>query len=218
MGEVYGEADDGVVRRQAARILSLDVNGSDFPEVGVRDQVVQRLQARQPGFRPVLFYSPYEAAAWAIIGQRIRIVQAAKIKARMAKKLGTAVEIRGEPARAFPGPSRPLKLREFPILTPVKVERLKSLAAAVLEGKLDAGYLRSLPVEGALEELERLSGIGPFSAELILLRGAGEPGTMCRGKIRGWREPWRWPTGWRSRRASRGFGSWPNAGVRTGHG
>ncbi len=28
---------------------------------------------------------------------------------------------------------------------------------------------------GALEELERLPGIGPFSAELILLRGAGEP-------------------------------------------
>ena len=98
MGEVYGEADDGVVRRQVARILSLDVNGSDFPEVGVRDQVVQRLQARQPGFRPVLFYSPYEAA-WAIIGQRIRIVQAAKIKARMAEELCTAVEIRGGFAR-----------------------------------------------------------------------------------------------------------------------
>ena len=32
-----------------------------------------------------------------------------------------------------------------------------------------------MPVEGALEELERLPGIEPFSAELILLRGAGKP-------------------------------------------
>ncbi len=175
MGEVYGEADDGVVRRQVARILSLDVNGSDFPEVGVRDQVVQRLQARQPGFRPVLFYSTYEAAAWAIIGQRIRIVQAAKIKARMAEELCTAVEIRGGFAHAFPRPSRLLELKESPGLTPVKVERLKSLAAAALEGKLDAGCLCSLPVEGALEELEPLPSIDPISAELILLRGAGEP-------------------------------------------
>jgi len=175
VGEVYGQANVGVVRRQVARILSLDVDGSGFPKAGVRDPVVERLQARYPGLRPVLFYSPYEAAAWAIIGQRIRIVQAAKIKSRMAEELGTTVEIRGGPARAFPGPSRLLKLREFSGLTPIKVERLKSLAAAALEGKLDAGYLRSLPVEGALEELERLPGIGPFSAELILLRGAGEP-------------------------------------------
>ena len=68
-----------------------------------------------------------------------------------------------------------VQLREFSGLTPVKVERLKSLAAAALEGELDTGYLRSLPVEEALEELERLPGIGPFSAELILLCGVGDP-------------------------------------------
>jgi DNA-3-methyladenine glycosylase II len=65
----------------------------------------------------------------------------------MAEELGPTVEVRGEPAHAFPGPSRLLELREFPGLTPVKVERLKSLAETALEGKLDAGYLRSLPVE-----------------------------------------------------------------------
>jgi DNA-3-methyladenine glycosylase II len=88
VGEVYSEADVGVARRQVERILSLDVDGSNFPKVGERDPVVHRLQARYPGLRPVLFYSPYEAAAWAIIGHRIRIVQAAKIKARMAKGWG----------------------------------------------------------------------------------------------------------------------------------
>lgn len=175
VGEVYGEADVGLVRAQVERILSLDVDGSGFPEVGVRDPVIRRLQARYPGLRPVLFYSPYEAAAWAIIGQRVRIVQAAKIKSRLAEELGATVNIRGEPAHAFPGPSRLLALEGFPGLTPVKVERLKGLAVAALEGKLEAVYLRSLPVEDALEGLERLPGIGPFSAGLILLRGAGEP-------------------------------------------
>ncbi len=85
------------------------------------------------------------------------------------------MKIHGEPAHAFPGPSRMLELKEFPGLTPVKVERLKSLAEAALEGRTEAGYLRSLSVEEALEELQRLPGIGPFSAELILLRGAGKP-------------------------------------------
>jgi DNA-3-methyladenine glycosylase II len=93
----------------------------------------------------------------------------------MAEELGPTVEVRGEPAHAFPGPSRLLELREFPGLTPIKVERLERLAVAALAGRVEAGYLRSLPVEDALEELGRLPGIGPFSAELILLRGAGEP-------------------------------------------
>ena len=175
VGEVYGGADVGVVRRQVARILSLDVDGSGFPEVGKREPVVGRMQARYPGLRPVCFYSPYEAAAWAIVGNRIRIVQAARIKASMACEMGTGVRVRGEEVHAFPGPSRLASLEGFPGLFGRKVEYLRRLGEATVEGKLDASYLRSLPVGEALEELKKLPGIGPFSAELILLRGAGEP-------------------------------------------
>lgn len=175
IGEVFGEADVGVVRRQVARILSLDVDGRGFAGVGERDAVVGRLQARYPGLRPVCFYSPYEAAAWAIIGRRIRIVQAAKVKARMAEELGPSAEIRGEPEHAFPGPSRLARLEGFPGLSGRKVENLRRLGREAAAGKLEAAYLRSLSAEEALEELKELPGIGDFSAELILLRGAGEP-------------------------------------------
>jgi DNA-3-methyladenine glycosylase II len=61
------------IRDQVARILSLDLDGSGFAAVGRADPVVAGLQRRYPGLRPVSFWSPYEAAAWAIIGQRIRI-------------------------------------------------------------------------------------------------------------------------------------------------
>jgi DNA-3-methyladenine glycosylase II len=49
VGEVFGAADPGAVREQVARILSLDVDGSGFPEVGRRDPVVGGLQGRWPG-------------------------------------------------------------------------------------------------------------------------------------------------------------------------
>ena len=88
VGEVFGAPDPGAVREQVRRILSLDVDGSAFPEVGRRDRVVGGLQRRWPGLRPVGFFSPYEAAAWALIGHRIRIVQAARVKERMAAELG----------------------------------------------------------------------------------------------------------------------------------
>ncbi len=117
VGEIVGDVDPGVVRVQVARILSLDVDGSGFPAVGARDPVIGRLQAHYPGLRPVLFYSPYEAAAWTLIGQRIRITQAARIKARMAEELGPAVTVHGERLHVFPGPARLADLDAFPGLT-----------------------------------------------------------------------------------------------------
>ncbi len=184
LGEVFGEAEVGVVERQVERILSLDVDGGAFPEVGRRDPVVARLQARYPGLRPVCFFSPYEAAAWALISRRIRIVQAAGIKDRMARELGPAVEVHGVEEHAFPGPKRLAALDAFPGLTPRKVEYLRRLGREAIEGKLDAAYLRSLPEREALVRLEKLPGIGPFSAGLILLRGAGAPDLLPTGESR----------------------------------
>jgi len=157
------------------RILSLDVDGSGFPEVGRRDPVVGGLQGRWPGLRPVGFFSPYEAAAWALIGHRIRIVQAARVKERMAAELGQAVDIHGDVRHAFPGPGRLAGLEGFPGLFARKVENLRALGDAAADGRLDGARLRGLPREQALAELKQLQGIGDFSAELVLLRGAGDP-------------------------------------------
>jgi DNA-3-methyladenine glycosylase II len=165
----------GAVRDQVARILSLDVDGAGFPAVGDRDPVVAGLQRRYPGLRPVGFWSPYEAAAWAIIGARIRIGQAAAIKARMAREIGEAVSFGGRVLPAFPSPQRLASLDGFPGLAGRKPQWLRSLAVAALDGRLDAARLRALPAGEALAQLRELPGIGEFSAELVLLRGAGAP-------------------------------------------
>lgn len=183
-GDVFGEADLGAVRAQVERILSLDIDGSGFPEVGHKDPAIGRLQARYPGLRPVCFYSPYEAAAWAIISQRIRITQAARVKDRLAHELGHEVEIHGERTSAFPGPAVLSQLDSFPGLFGRKVEYLRQLAAATSAGRLDATALRALPAKVALARLKELPGIGDFAAGLTLLRGAGEPDYLPLGETR----------------------------------
>jgi len=167
------------VRAQVERILSLDVDGSGFPAVGERDPVVGRLQRSYPGLRPVGFWSPYEAAAWTIIGHRIRIRQAASIKARMAAELGEPVSFGERVVHAFPSPQRLASLESFPGLAGRKPEWLRSVAMAALNGQLDAARLRGLPRETALKDLKTLPGIGDFSAGLILLRGAGDPDAVA---------------------------------------
>jgi DNA-3-methyladenine glycosylase II len=163
------------VRSQVERILSLDVDGSGFPGVGELDPVVDEIQRRYPGLRPVGFWSPYEAAAWTIIGHRIRITQAAAIKARMAERLGEPVSFGGRVIHAFPSPQQLAKLDAFPGLAGRKPEWLRSLAQAALDGQLDAARLRAMPPEEALADLKTLPGIGDFSAGLTLLRGANAP-------------------------------------------
>jgi DNA-3-methyladenine glycosylase II len=163
------------VRSQVERILSLDVDGSGFLAVGQRDPVVGEIQRRYPGLRPVGFWSPYEAAAWTIIGHRIRIRQAAGIKARMAEQLGEPVIFGGRVVHAFPSPQRLAGLDAFPGLAGRKPEWLRSLAQAALDGQLDTARLRAMPHEEAMADLKKLPGIGEFSAGLTLLRGASDP-------------------------------------------
>lgn len=172
------------VRGQVRRILSLDVDGSQFPAVGGRDGVVAGLQRRYPGLRPVGFWSPYEAAAWAIIGHRVRIQQAARVKSRMAEQLGEPVPFGQRVLHAFPAPERLAELDTFPGLSGRKPEWLRSVASAAINGHLAASHLRGMPRAEALAELKQLPGIGDFSAELVLLRGAGDPDSLPRHEPR----------------------------------
>jgi DNA-3-methyladenine glycosylase II len=172
------------IRPQLERILSLDVDGSDFPAVGERDPVVGEVQRKFPGLRPVGFWSPYEAAAWTIIVRRIRITQGAVIKARMNERLGEPVTFGDRVVHAFPSPQRLAGLDAFPGLAAPKPEWLRSVARAALDGQLDAARLRALPPAEALAELKKLPGIGDFSAGLTLLRGAGFPDAVPSGEPR----------------------------------
>ena len=102
--EVSGAAEPGAAARQVERILSLDVDGSGFPDVGERDPAIGRLQARYPGLRPVSFPSPFEAGAWFVLSQRMHAAQAVALKARLSDELGERVAICGEERTAFPAP------------------------------------------------------------------------------------------------------------------
>ena len=94
---------DGVVRRdrrrpttsaraiaQAARIVSLDHDGSGYPEVGERDPIVGELQRASGYLRPVLFHSPYEAAAWSVISARTQHAQADEAARRAVARTGSS--------------------------------------------------------------------------------------------------------------------------------
>jgi DNA-3-methyladenine glycosylase II len=169
-GDVFGNAPVDAVRKQTARILSLDIDGRAWPDVAKRDPVVGRLQKMFPGFRPVNWSNAYEAAAWSIMSSRITMRQGQAIKERMCRELGESVDVHGHTLFCFPGPEVLVRLDSFKGLFARKVEYLKALGRAALAGDLDTETLRAMPSEESLESLMRLPGIGEFGSQLIRLR------------------------------------------------
>ncbi len=168
-------ADRDAALRQIARIVSLDHDGEAFLAVGQRDPVIGALQRAHPGQRPVLFHSPYEAAAWSIISARRQAAQAARVRQGLSERLGAEFELAGQTLHAFPQPDRLVGLSDAgaPGLSTEKVARLRGVAQAALTGVLDVEHLQRLGPERAYEDVQRLKGLGPFYAGLVVLRASG---------------------------------------------
>jgi DNA-3-methyladenine glycosylase II len=151
-----GDGDLDAAAAQACRFLALDVDARGWPEVGRRDLVIADAQARLPGLRPCGFHSPYEAAAWSVLSQRLRSVQAARLRAGLIARHGQD--------GAFPPPG---DLRRLDLDLPArKSEYLRAVAEAALDGLLDGAALRVLDPALAVQRVEQVKGLGPFAAEI----------------------------------------------------
>jgi DNA-3-methyladenine glycosylase II len=176
--ELSGDADPGMVEAQVRRILSLDHSGRAWAEVGTRDPVIGRLQGEHRGLRPVLFHSPYEAAAWSILSQRRHRAQATAVRTRLSAAHGHVFALPGGDVAAFPLPTTLLGLETFPGLEPQRIDRLHSVARAALDGHLDPARLLAMASADALTDLQCIPGIGPMYGGLILLRSTGATDIM----------------------------------------
>lgn len=168
--ELSGPGDLDLAAAQVCRFLALDVDGRGWPAVGARDPVIAQAQAELPGLRPCGFYSPYEAAAWSVLSQRVRVTQAAALKASMLRD------------GVFPAPA---ELRSMDLDLPGrKPEYLRAVAEAALDGLLDAATLRSMKPAAAVLAVQQVKGLGPFAAELVVLRGANAPDAVPHNESR----------------------------------
>ncbi|MBB4683923.1 DNA-3-methyladenine glycosylase family protein [Amycolatopsis jiangsuensis] len=175
---VSGDGDLDAAAGQVARFLSLDVDATGWPAIGGRDPVIAAAREALPGFRPCGFTSPYEAAAWAVLSQRTSRVVAAGHSRRLSITHGRE--------GVFPAPSVLIRAIESGELTLPgrKADYLAAVAGAAADGVLDARRLRALPEDDARAQLREISGIGPFGADLVLIRGAGTADVLPRAEPR----------------------------------
>lgn len=169
--EAIGTEDQATLSAQLARILAVDHDGEQFASIFRNEPALARLD--QVGFRPIVFFSPYVSAGWHILSHRTRMAHAAVVQSRLAEAAGDVVEIDGARLPSFPRPETFLKMNGFAGISTEKWERLRGIAVAALEGKLDRKRLLSMRREEAMRDLMELRGVGKFIAEAILIRGCG---------------------------------------------
>jgi DNA-3-methyladenine glycosylase II len=172
-GDRLSDAEVDTLREQVARVISLDHDGEAFHQLCLADPVLAPVHLRAPGFRPALFYSPYEAALWSIISARRARSQGITLRARLSELYGASFDLAGIRTVCVPTPSALLQIESVPGLPSDRISRLHAVAEAAQRGQLDADRLRALPAEDAQAQLLRLPGIGPFYSALIVIRACG---------------------------------------------
>ena len=173
-----GTGDLAAAAEQVCRFLSLDVDARAWAAVGDRDPIIATAQRALPGYRPCGFHSPYEAAAWCVLSQRTRVPVAARVRRDL-------IVAHGDDG-AFPAPDaliRAIDAGELD-LPGRKPDYLRAVAEAALTGLLNGPRLRTTPEESARRELLTVTGIGPFAADLVLIRGANAQDILPRAERR----------------------------------
>jgi DNA-3-methyladenine glycosylase II len=160
------------------RMLLLDVDGSWIEQqLAPQDPHLKALIQRYPGFRPVLAASPWEALVWAVLGQMLSGQAAFKLRRRLVEAAQHGVRLR-ETWHPLPPPPdwvarrMPEDLRVLGI-SRTKAAALIGVARQVVEGTLDL-TARPPSVSAALNQLRAVAGIGPWTTQIVGLRGFGD--------------------------------------------
>ncbi len=165
----------GIERMRFA--LGVDEDLSAFWREFARDPVIGPSIKRRPWLRPRRRPEPFEALAWAICEQLIEYERAAAIQRRIVASMGprwSAWAGCGRPLRDVPSPatlaaSAPARLESCD-LSGSRARLLVKVAREATAGRLD---LHRGDHERAWRRLRAIPGIGPWTVEMLALRGQG---------------------------------------------
>ena len=157
------------------RLLDLDADPVAAGELLGADPVLAPLVAKAPGRRVPRTVDAAEFAVRAVLGQQVSVAAARTHAGRLAEASGEPVE---DPAggltRLFPDVAALAAVDPATLAVPASRRRtFAALAAALAAGEIDLGV--GCDWQRARAQLSALPGIGPWSVEMIAMRGLGDP-------------------------------------------
>jgi AraC family transcriptional regulator of adaptative response / DNA-3-methyladenine glycosylase II len=176
--ELSSWSDLGVAVQRIRRLLDLDSDPAAVDAALGSDTALGPLVAAVPGRRAPASVDPYETAIRAVIGQQVSVAGARTVAGRIVENVGHTL---GEPVggitRIFPRPGELAAASDDVFSMPgARRDTIRRLARAVADGDLELDVGSDPAV--AHRQLLALEGIGPWTADYVVMRGLGHPDTF----------------------------------------
>jgi AraC family transcriptional regulator of adaptative response / DNA-3-methyladenine glycosylase II len=157
------------------RLLDLDADPVAVCDQLREDPVLAPLVDKAPGRRVPRTVDAAELAIRAVIGQQVSTAAARTHGARLAQRYGEPVDDQaGGLTRLFPEMAVLAEAQDDALAMPAaRRQTVRALARAIASGKADLGPGADWDL--ARSALAAVPGIGPWTIELVALRGLGDP-------------------------------------------
>jgi AraC family transcriptional regulator of adaptative response / DNA-3-methyladenine glycosylase II len=167
-----------VVVAKVRRLFDLDAHPAAIGGHLARDPRLAPLVRRRPGLRVPGAFEPFETAIAAVLGQQVTVRAGRTLASRLVSALGDDLETDApELRRVWPTADRVARAGEDTLaalgMPAARARTLGRLAAAVADGRL--GLEHPASPTALAEQLLAIDGIGPWTAEYILMRAAAWP-------------------------------------------
>ncbi|MFJ8063534.1 DNA-3-methyladenine glycosylase 2 [Psychrobacillus sp. NPDC096426] len=153
--------------------LKTEIN--PFYEIAEKDPVLNQATLQFRGLRIMGIPDLFESMAWGILGQQINLTYAYTLKRRLVEKYGRSVTFEGEQYWVFPT-ARDIAKLTVEDLAELKMTVKKCEYLIDVAGQIDTGLLtkemllETNDVKKAEKILTKIRGIGPWTANYVLMR------------------------------------------------
>ncbi|MDB5800324.1 MAG: repair protein [Rhodocyclales bacterium] len=166
--------DGAALKAMVQGMLGMHILPEAFEAAVATDPLLGAVVLRQRGLRIPQTATAFEALSWAIIGQQIGLGFAITLRRRFIELGGVR---HGSGMACYPDAGCVARMRADDLgrlqFSRAKSEALIRVAQLIEEGRLDLEQLATEAPEAAFETLTSIKGIGPWTANYVLMRGLG---------------------------------------------
>lgn len=170
------EADKENVKQTVSAMLNLDLDLKPFYEHAKKDRILTDITHRFRGLKIPTTPTVFEALIDSITEQQISLNVAHALERRLVTTFGKALRLDGEVYYAYPTPCELASARLEELrrcgLSQKKAEYINEVSRMIVDGKLNLeGFKRCDDIQNIISELDKIRGIGVWTAELTIARG-----------------------------------------------
>ncbi|MCY8929846.1 DNA-3-methyladenine glycosidase II [Bacillus subtilis] len=154
--------------------FDLDNDLTPFYEMAKADPLLKMPVRKFYGLRVIGIPDLFEALCWGVLGQQINLAFAYSLKKQFVEAFGDSIEWNGKKYWVFPPYERIARLIPTDLadikMTVKKSEYIIGIARLMASGELSREKLMKMNFKDAEKNLMKIRGIGPWTANYVLMR------------------------------------------------